>query len=119
MTITQLAEALRPVIKEVVTEAIQAELREILTEAVEIASRPEDSDVVEAVPNPVVEQRRHLRFEKPDWVQELDAREQKNIAEGRGPTTQAGYDAQTAQIWKLLGDTAKGMSSEDKRNFGS
>ena len=115
MTTAELAEALRPVIREVVKEAMQSELREILTEAVEIASKPSagsgDSFEIEDTP------RQPLHFEKPDWVKQLDSRDQKQIREGKSPVTAEGADAQRNAIMNLLGQTAKGMTAEDKANF--
>lgn len=119
MTTAELAEALRPVIKEVVREAMQTELREILTEAVEIASRPDagDSFEIEDAPTRSTTSKKALHLEKPAWVQELDAKEQKRLAEGKAPSTAAGEEAQSNAIMNLLGATAREMTPADKKNF--
>lgn len=113
MTTAELAEALKPVIREVVRETMQSELREILTEAVEIASRPGAEDTFEIEESkPVV--KRH--FETPDWVKELDTKSKQSIAEGK--STQNDPDAQHGAIMNILGQTARSMTSADLSNFG-
>lgn len=127
MTVEQLAEALKPVIEDVVRKVVQSEIREILTEAVEIASRPDggaDSFEIEETQTPVT----HKSFPKPDWVQELDEKEQsKNskspVQESKRPDrigsgmTQKEYEHQQAAILSLLQTTANSMTAEDASNF--
>lgn len=124
MTTAELAEALRPVIKEVVKETMQSELREILTEAVEIASRPsnsgsEDSFEIEDT-SPVVKP--SLRLEKPDWVQELQQKQDEFESKLSESKKQAKQDIQSeAQkniMMGLLAETSQTMTAEDRSNFG-
>ena len=116
MTTAELAEALRPVIKEVVKEAMQSELREILTEAVEIASKPNAGvDSFEIEDTPVA--RPSLHLEKPDWVKELDKKDRQRISEGKAPVTVEGSEAQHNVLMGVLGETARSMTAEDKANF--
>lgn len=120
MTVTELAEALRPVILEVVKSAMQSELREILTEAVEIASRPASAPStqifeIEDSPAPAP----HLNLPKPEWVQELDAKQHVKapVTEGKNKK-EVEYEQQKNILFGLLGETAKGMTPTDKKNFG-
>jgi len=124
MTTAELAEALRPVIKEVVKETMQSELREILTEAVEIASRPnnsgsEDSFEIEDT-NPVAKPSLHL--EKPDWVQELQQKQDEFESKLSESKKQAKQDmqseAQKNMMMNLLAETSRTMTAEDRSNFG-
>ena len=131
MTVEQLAEALKPVIEEVVRKCMQEELREILTEAVEIASRPsgtinEGSDFeIEDTPRPV----QKGTMPPPEWVQELEAKhseaeavQKKTVQESKKPkkskaTEEEEYNRQKNAIMGLLGQTAKSMTAEDLSNF--
>lgn len=121
MTVTELAEALRPVILEVVKSAMQSELREILTEAVEIASRPVSQNdqifEIEETAAPV----HHLDLPKPSWVQELEKSKPKEtvttaLKESK-TSKERDYEQQKNVLFGLLGETAKHMSPEDKKNF--
>lgn len=118
MTVTELAEALRPVILEVVKSAMQSELREILTEAVEIASRPDsasDNQIFEIEDTPAS----HHSFPKPEWVQELDAKQHVKapVVESKNKK-EVEYEQQKNVLFGLLGETAKEMTPTDKKNFG-
>lgn len=127
MTAEQLAEALKPVIEDVVRKVVQSEIREILTEAVEIASRPDggaDTFEIEETQTPKTPR----SFPKPDWVQELDreeeARNSKRVVQeskrsgriGSG-MTQEEYENQQDAIANLLASTAQSMTAEDSSNF--
>lgn len=131
MTVEQLAEALKPVIEDVVRKVVQSEIREILTEAVEIASRPGesgDSFEIEEPHTPAAPAAPRAPLPKPAWVRELEEKEQDKstkspVQESKRPArigsgmTQEEHDKQQNAIMGLLGATARGMTAEDLSNF--